>query len=53
MSFTSVFSAIALIVALGLLVSMVVGGAVYVLRLRRRGPESVLAGARRRRELRA
>jgi uncharacterized membrane protein len=52
MSITVLLSVLALVAVLGLVAAIFVGGAVYVGRMRRNGTESVLAGARKRRELR-
>ncbi|MFI6576430.1 hypothetical protein ACIBFB_11545 [Nocardiopsis sp. NPDC050513] len=52
MSITFLLSVVALVAALTLFAAIFVAGAVYVARIRRRGPEAVLTGARRRRELR-
>ncbi|WP_199725790.1 hypothetical protein [Nocardiopsis sp. Huas11] len=52
MSITMLLSALALIAVLGLVVAIFVGGGVYVGRLRRKGTETVLADARKVRELR-
>lgn len=52
MSISSLLSLLALVSVLTLVVAMFVGGAVYVLRLRRHGSEAVLAASRKRRELR-
>lgn len=52
MSITDVLSAVVLVLVLGVAASILVGGALYVGRVRRNGPGAVLAGARRRRELR-
>jgi uncharacterized membrane protein len=52
MSITVLLSAIALVAVLALVVAIFVGGGVYVARLRRKGTESVLADARKVRELR-
>ena len=53
MSFTFLLSALALVAVLGLVVAIFAGGVAYVVRMRRQGTEAVLAGARKRRELRA
>lgn len=52
MSITSLLSALALVAVLGLLVAIFVAGVVYVTRLRSKGTEAVLKGARKHRELR-
>ncbi|MFD6953761.1 hypothetical protein ACFWGT_27130, partial [Nocardiopsis sp. NPDC060348] len=52
MSITFLLSALALVAVLGVVAAIFVAGAVYVRRVRRDGSASVLAGARRRRELR-
>ncbi|GHD16039.1 hypothetical protein [Nocardiopsis kunsanensis] len=52
MSFTFWLSALALIAVMGLLVSIFAAGVVYAVRVRRQGIDSVLSGARKRRELR-
>ncbi|WP_190394439.1 hypothetical protein [Nocardiopsis quinghaiensis] len=52
MSITLLLSVIALVAVLGVVAAIFVGGAVYVRRVRRDGTDSVLAGARKRRELR-
>ncbi|WP_017608609.1 hypothetical protein [Nocardiopsis xinjiangensis] len=53
MSFTFWLSALALVAVLGLFISIFAAGAVYAVRVRRKGIDAVLAGARKRRELRA
>ncbi|WP_017604355.1 hypothetical protein [Nocardiopsis alkaliphila] len=45
-------SVLALIVVMGIFLSILVGGAVYVARTRRRGTEAMLLNARKVRELR-
>mgnify|MGYP001221497101 FL=1 len=52
MSITVLLSTIVFVALFGLCVAILVGGALYVRRIRRDGPEAVLAGARRHRELR-
>ncbi|MFV2196886.1 hypothetical protein [Nocardiopsis sp. LOL_012] len=52
MSLTFLLSAAALVAVLAVFAAILVGGAVYVGRIRRRGPETVLVGARKRRDLR-
>jgi hypothetical protein len=52
MSISLLLSALALVAVLALFVAIFIGGAVYVGRVRRNGPEAALAGARRHRELR-
>ncbi|GAA1004137.1 MULTISPECIES: hypothetical protein [Nocardiopsidaceae] len=52
MSISLLLSALALVAVLALFAAIFIGGAVYVGRVRRNGTESVLAGARRHRELR-
>ena len=49
---SSSLSILALIVMMGIFLSIFVGGAVYVARTRRRGTEAMLLNARRVRELR-
>ncbi|MCY9783074.1 hypothetical protein KIK06_04115 [Nocardiopsis sp. EMB25] len=51
MSITFLLSAAALVAALALIAAIFIGGAVYVDRVRRKGTDAVLAGARKRREL--
>lgn len=53
MSITFWLSALALVAVLGLLISIFTAGAVYAVRVRRKGIDAVLSGARKRRELRA
>lgn len=53
MSFTFWLSALALVAVLGLLISILTAGVVYAVRVRRKGIDTVLSGARKRRELRA
>lgn len=53
MSFTFLLSLLALVLVLGVAASIFIGGALYVGRVRRKGPGAVLSGARKRRELRA
>lgn len=52
MSITVLLSTIVFVALSGLCVAILVGGALYVRRIRRDGPEAVLAGARKHRELR-
>lgn len=52
MSITVLLSTVVFAATLGLCAAILVGGALYVRRIRRHGLESVLAGARRHRELR-
>ena len=49
---STVLSVLALLVVVGIIVSIFVGGAIYVARTRRNGTEAMLAGARKVRELR-
>ncbi|WP_198659093.1 hypothetical protein [Nocardiopsis sp. FIRDI 009] len=51
MSITFLLSALALVAVLALVAAIFVGGAVYVVRVRRRGTDAVLADARKRRDL--
>ncbi|WP_169552598.1 hypothetical protein [Nocardiopsis halotolerans] len=52
MSINALLSLIVLVAVLGVVVSIFAGGVAYVGRVRRDGPAAVLAGARRRREMR-
>lgn len=52
MSITSVLPLLAVVALVGLLLAIFVGGAVYVMRLKRNGTEATLVGARKHRELR-
>jgi len=51
MSFTFWLSALALAAIMGVLISIFTAGVVYAVRVRRKGIDAVLSGARKRREL--